>query len=446
MQTYDLVVVGGGSGGLALSKRASAIYGKKTLLIDKTVLGGTCVNSGCIPKKMLYNAAALFKEHRFLQAPEERAEFNWGEFRMKRETYIQFLNNMYVRRNATDRIDVVTGEATVRGVSVKVNGVEYQGDTVVVATGSFPTLPPCPGSDLCTTSDDFFRFPSNPGKVVILGAGYIAIETAFVLAAFGSKVVLVARSSGVLRVFDELIRKNVKQALVEEGIEIFDQADVLSIEMNSGKKKVTFKKDGQNQEVVADEVISAIGRAASTEHIKAPEVTTDKSGFVETNSSFATQQQDVYAIGDLAMKDHMLTPVAIFTGRRLADLLYGTGIADIKKLIKFVPTVIFSHPPAGSVGYTEKEARKLGDDVEVCVVAVSHPAAILSANTKNQYKFIFSNKTNSLYGIHAVGAQCDEAMQGLGVLARRSTKFSTITSFFACAGTNRTDFFRGLQE
>ncbi|KAI5191653.1 glutathione reductase (NADPH) [Nematocida sp. AWRm77] len=445
MKTFDLVVLGGGSGGLAASRRAAALYKKKVLLVDKTVLGGTCVNYGCIPKKMMYTAACLHEEAKWLGS-QGSVQFRWGLFKEKRDKYIARLNGMYVTRNTNDSVVLERGEATLHGKTVRVNQKEYTGENVLVATGSYPLLPRCPGGSLCITSDDFFRLKENPKTVAIIGAGYIAIETAFVLVQFGSKVTLISRSPGVLRVFDSMIKERVQTHLQLAGISLFDSAKVEQIEKTGAQKKITFSQNDHTLTLSVDEVISAIGRAPNTSFIPENSLETDKNGFLSTSPSFETSHKHVFAIGDVTMHEHMLTPVAIFAGRKLADFLYGHGSPSIKELVKAVPTVVFSHPPCGSVGYSEQEAQTLSEPTASLSIKVAHPSSLFSPGAVNTYKFVYGQCTDTLYGIHMHGYECDEALQGFSALIRHVTKLASLTEYLETIGSTWSELLMGLSE
>ncbi|KAH9385243.1 glutathione reductase (NADPH) [Nematocida major] len=443
---HDLIVVGGGSGGLSLSKRAACLYGKRVLLVDRTVLGGTCVNTGCIPKKMLYNAANLHAEARVLYR-SARVEFKWAEFKEKRSVYIEFLNGMYTKRNQKDGVDTVTGDASIKDGAVEVNGVKYSAETVVLAMGSKPRVLEVKGKEHFLTSNDFFMFESVPKSVLIVGTGYIAVETAFVLAEFGCKVTLVARRTGVLRAFDEVVQREVHASLLSKGIQVLERATVSSMEAKNGEVRVTLSlEDGQKEtKVTAEKVICATGRVANTEAIHMQAIKADSNGFVCTNKTFKTTVDGVYAIGDITMEKYMLTPVAIFCGRRLADYLYGNTTDNIKKLVDAVPTVVFSHPPAGSVGYAKEDSEIAGKLVSVECIETFHPLSIFS-DRKNAYKFVFDSETSELYGVHVHGAECDEILQGYAALVRSRIKYADMKEYTAKIGGTMEDILSGVFE
>ncbi|KAI5171586.1 glutathione reductase (NADPH) [Nematocida sp. LUAm3] len=433
---YDLLVIGGGSGGLAASRRAAFKYGKRVCLVEKGDLGGTCVNKGCIPKKMLYNAASLFKESLFLseQSQQEAPKFHWKAFLEKRTKYISFLHSIYENRNRKDQVEIIKGEAALEADRrVLVNGKEYTAERIIVATGSFPRLPNIPGKESAITSDDFFEFEEIPSSVVILGAGYIAVECAFVLSTLGCKVIMINRSKGVLRAFDSLIGESVEETLKQAGVVLYDQAEVLRIEDEG--KCIYFKYNNQEKMQVAEKILSAIGREPDTRAVHSLSLS-KKNGFLNTSEHFETCKKWLFAIGDVAMEEHMLTPVAIFTARRLIDHLYLKNFAKLKNLICWVPTVIFTHPPSGSVGCSEKESQNRYGDVLVKEVKFIHPTEFIHHGssskqnkqyTYNRYKFIYGETTKDIYGMHMHGHGCDEELQGFSVLIRNRIPFSRIT-------------------
>lgn len=439
---YDLAIIGGGSGGLAMSKRAAEMYGKRVLLVEKSALGGTCVNNGCIPKKMLYNAAFLHGEAKFIYPAEKNLAFNWDEFREKRSKYISILNEMYEKRGEKHSIDIIHGEAIIEKDQIVIGDKRYEADTIVIATGSYAKCPTIPGSSYCQTSDDFFRFKSVPENVCIIGAGYIAIETAFVLAHFGCKVSLIARSKGVLRSFDDLIKERVEKALKIAGISLFDCAKIMKIEKENDKTCILFHRNEKIEKITADKIISAIGRGANTSVANLLDLKKDKNEFLVTNELFQASKKNVYAIGDVTMAKHMLTPVAIFVGRALADHLYNRPVKSLKSLIKYVPTVIFSHPPSGSVGYAENTAMKVFNDCKSFTIEVFHAQSLYFRDSiTNRYKFVYGSDSRQIYGIHINGYGCDEIMQGLSVLCRGNISIDKVFEYVNAIGVTLEDYF-----
>ncbi|KAI5157848.1 glutathione reductase (NADPH) [Nematocida parisii] len=462
---YDLAVIGGGSGGLAISRRSAYTYGKNVLLIEKSVLGGTCVNNGCIPKKMLYNMALLHSEVVHLYG-KTGIKLAWDEFNQKRSTYIKFLNEMYMNRNQNDRITTVTGPAVIKNGLIEVNGQVYTASKTILAMGSYPDVLDCEGSEHLLTSDDFFRFDTVPDSVVIIGTGYIAIETAFVLQECNCKVTLIARGDSVLRSFDTMIQDRVKSTLLSKGIKILEKTTVLKIEKICTGIKLSIIQAGVHDTITASKGICAIGRLPNTESIHNDNIKFSESKFIITDKSFCTTDKDTFAIGDITTSDYMLTPVAIFSGRRLSDYLYGNSTGNIKGLIRSVPTVIFSHPPAGSVGLSESDCKRInGLSVQcehsgyvglsqdecvsdpVCIKEISlfHYNSIFTVY-KNVYKFVYGSVTGLLYGVHVYGYECDEVLQGYSVLVRNHVTYTQMVDYFDVIGGSSYEVLSGIFE
>ncbi|KAI5168581.1 glutathione reductase (NADPH) [Nematocida sp. AWRm78] len=462
---YDLAVIGGGSGGLAISRRSAYTYGKSVLLIEKDVLGGTCVNNGCIPKKMLYNLAFLHSEIVHLYG-KSCINLAWDEFNQKRTKYIKFLNEMYKKRNENDKITTVTGSAIIKNGVIEVNGEEYTASKTVLSMGSYPDILDCEGKEHLLTSDDFFRFTAVPDSVIIIGTGYIAIETAFVLQECNCKVTLIARGDSVLRSFDTMIQTQVKNTLLSKGIKILEKTAVLKIEKISTGIKLSINKEGVHDTITASKVICAIGRLPNTESIHNDNIKFSDSGFIITDKSFCTTDKDTFAIGDITTSDYMLTPVAIFSGRRLSDYLYSNTTGNIKGLIKSVPTVIFSHPPAGSVGLSENDCMSINNrkvqceysgyiglspdeciSDSVCIKEISlfHYNSIFTAY-KNVYKFVYGSVTGLLYGVHVYGYECDEVLQGYSVLVRNQVTYTQMVEYFDLIGGSSYEILSGIFE
>lgn len=480
MPEYDLVVVGGGSGGLAVSKRAADKYGKKVLLVEKGPLGGTCVNVGCIPKKMLYNAALLFSECKTLlvyskhpNRTQNTPEFNWDEFRAKRDKYINYLNDMYARRNEKDRVHVISGQASLeKGRTVCVSALTHTGRHVLIATGSQPVPLKCPGMEHCITSNEFFSRPKMPQSIVIVGTGYIAIETGAMLSSFGAKVTVISRHSGILSSFSQTLSVQTAAKLeVEPAVRILRNADVIRVEIRKNPnglpiKRVVYKnkqknhsqphdvkcggehtqKDCSAEWVEAEEVLVAVGRYANT--VGMDLLAKDGNGFVCTSDTFETSEPGVYAIGDVAFREDMLTPVAIFAGRRLADFLFGGIPCKPKMMIRSVPTVIFTHPPSGSVGITEQQALEpRSHPLKKKVLEYQRLQALVGPNkppSRNTCVFIYSEETGEIEGVHSFGAGSDEQMQGLAVLVRCKVSMEQISEYLEWIGSSWEEYFMGI--
>lgn len=417
-EQYDLIVIGGGSGGLAHAQRA-AEYGARALVVEWGRLGGTCVNVGCVPKKVMWYAAEQM--HHFAHAPDygfsvDVDGHDWPRLKEARDAYVKRLNDIYAGNLEKKGVEHVAGEGRVIDANtVAVGDTHYATKNIVIATGGRPIEPRCPGHDLGITSDDFFDLEERPDRVLIAGSGYIAVELGGVLNALGSEVEIVVRKDGIVRSFDPMLGGELMTAMRDSGITISTEAHPASLEKTSDGIVMT-SDDGRRFGPV-DCFLWAVGRAPNTERLGLDKagVELDGFGYVKVDAYQATNVPNVFAIGDVTGAVH-LTPVAIAAGRRLADRLYG-GMAGRHLDYSNIPTVIFSHPPMGTVGLTEPEARKeYGDAVKVYKSSfVAMYYALGAKKGWTHMKLIVVGEEERVVGCHIIGDGADEMLQGFAV-------------------------------
>ena len=417
----DLLVIGGGSGGIAMANRA-AQHGARVALIEARRLGGTCVNVGCVPKKVMWNAAAIV--HTLHDAAEygfdiEPAAFSWPRLKRARDAYVGRLNERYATYLAENGVAVHRGYARFIGPhTVAVGDQRLQAAHIVVATGTQPVVPDLPGAQLGVTSDGFFALEQPPRRVAVIGAGYIAVELAGMLVAAGSRVGLYVRHGTVLRGFDTMLSDAATQALRDDGVEIFPQSIVQSLTRKVDG--IVVQRPDDAAETAWDVVIWAVGRKAFTHDLglDAAGVELNHDGYIEADAYQNTSAERIYAIGDVTGRA-LLTPVAIAAGRRLADRLFG-GEPDRRLDYEQIPTVVFSHPPIGTVGLSEDEAReRFGDSVRVYrtrFVPLYH--AVTQRKPTTAMKLVCAGPTERIVGCHVIGAGADEMLQGFAVALR----------------------------
>jgi glutathione reductase (NADPH) len=418
---YDLLVIGGGSGGLAHAQRA-AEYGANAAVIEYGPLGGTCVNVGCVPKKVMWYAAQ--HAHQFHHASDygfdvEVKGHDWNALKVRRDAYIERLNGIYKNNLDNRGVTYIAGAASfVDAHTVSVEGKEYEADRIVIATGGRPMVPKIPGAELGITSDGFFELEERPQRVLIAGSGYVSVELAGVFNALGSDVQLVVRKDGVLRSFDSMLSTQLMEAMDKNGIELDTKVIPASVEQTDDGL-VMRAEDGRVFGPV-DCVIWAIGRSPNTESLAAANagVRQDKYGFIPTDELQQTNVENIYALGDVTGRA-ALTPVAIAAGRRLADRLYG-GMEGRHLEYDLIPTVIFSHPTIGTIGLTENEARaEYGDDVKVYSSGfIGMYYALGSDKQRSVMKLITAGADERVVGCHVIGEGADEMMQGFAVAMR----------------------------
>ena len=421
---YDLIVIGGGSGGLAAAQRA-AEYGARAVIIESGRLGGTCVNVGCVPKKVMWNAAqvahALHDAADYgFDAPAAAPAHDWAALKAKRDAYILRLNGIYERNLANRKVELIRGRGRVVAPgAVEVNGTVIRGARVLIACGGRPWRPPIPGAELGIDSDGFFELATRPERVTIVGGGYIAVEIAGVFAALGSQVTMVLRHDAVLRHFDVMLGEGALESLREAGVTVLTQAVPASLARDAAGTLTLALADGRRVQG-QDSLVWATGREPLTDCV-APEVglVVDAQGHIPTDAFQETAVPGLFAIGDVTGRAQ-LTPVAIAAGRRLSDRLWG-GMAGRKLDYDNVATVIFSHPPIGTVGLSEAEARALhGDDAVKVFTSTFVPMyhAMTTAKPKTRMKLVTVGERRKVVGVHILGGGADEMLQGFAVAVR----------------------------
>ena len=419
---FDLLVIGGGSGGLAAAQRA-AEYGASAAVIERGRLGGTCVNVGCVPKKVMWNAASL--KHSFADAREYGFELptgiahDWPSLKAKRDAYVERLNGIYARNLNNKGIECIAGDARFTAPNtVAVGDRRLTADKIIIATGGRPKVPNLPGAELGITSDGFFELEKLPGRVAVAGAGYIAVELAGMLNALGAEVTLFFRYGSVLRDFDEMIQRGLLEALEHDGIRCWSGTSEPHLQQM--KNGIHVRMATGAEEGPFDTWLWAIGRVPETESIglELAGVETDDQGFIPTDKYQATNVPGIFAIGDVTGRA-ALTPVAIAAGRRLSDRVFG-GMEGRHLDYENIPSVVFSHPPIGSCGMTEEAARAdYGDDVQVYT---SEFVPLLNGVTehkpKTRMKLVTLGSEQKVIGIHLIGPGSDEMLQGFAVAMR----------------------------
>lgn len=421
---YDLICIGGGSGGIATARRAAA-HGARAAVIEVDRLGGTCVNVGCVPKKVMWQAAHTAEVMTRAQDYGFSAltpSVDWGALVKARAAYIERLNGIYARNLDNAAVDSISGYARfVDAHTVEVDGARYSADRFVIATGGVPGRPGIPGGDLGIDSDGFFDLADRPQKVAVVGAGYIAVELAGVLDALGSEVHLVVRRERPLREFDSAIADAYEASLADHGPTLVNHFTPSGLEAAWGGYTL-HAEDGRSLEGL-DQVVWAVGRIPNTDdlNLEAAGVAMNERGNIPVDDWQATNQAHIFALGDVTDNPYPLTPVAIAAGRRLADRLWG-GQADRRLDYRDVPTVVFTHPPIGTVGLTEAQALEAhGDAVRVYTtqfVAMDYALAPKEAKQRSTMKLVCVGEEERIVGIHLFGVGSDEMLQGFAVALR----------------------------
>ncbi len=420
-QAFDLISIGGGSGGLACVQRA-AEYGAKTAVIETHRLGGTCVNVGCVPKKVMWNAAGValsLKDAGDYGFDLKVGDSDWGMLKHKRDSFIVRLNGIYERNLAAKGVTYVRGLARFLDAhTVEVDGQRMTAPHIVIATGGVPTLPELPGAALGITSDGFFELEERPRRVAIVGSGYIANELAGAFHELGSQVELFIRKDHMLTHFDAMLGTALMREMRSQGMTIHEHVVPAALTERDGSK--TLRAADGREFGGYDCLLWAIGRSANVGplNLEAAGVQVDGGPYVITDEFQNTNVAGVYAIGDVTGRA-ALTPVAIAAGRRLSDRLFD-GRPERRLDYSNIATVVFTHPPIGTVGLSEREARALyGDAVKVYVTDFTPMYhALTTRKSHTDMKLVCVGPELKVVGCHVIGVGADEMMQGFAVAIR----------------------------
>ena len=432
---YDLYVIGAGSGGVRCA-RMSASYGARVAVAEELYLGGTCVNVGCVPKKLF-----SYGSH-YPAAFEDAAGYGWnvGESTLDWKRLIENKNREIKRLNGIYRTILGNSDVTIHEAraslkdahTVLVGGEEVTADKILVATGGWPTVPDFPGKEHAITSNEAFFLEDLPKRVIMVGGGYIAVEFAGILHGYGSHVTQLYRGDMFLRGFDQDLRSHLAAEMLKQGIDLRFNANIASLEKTADGVVATLE-DGSTLE--ADVVMYATGRAPNTRNIGLEELGVEikKDGSIVVDDQFKTSVDNIYALGDVIDR-FQLTPVAIAEAMVLSGNLFNgqnlsTDYADI-------PTAVFSHPNIGTVGLSEEQAREEYADIDVYKSDFKPMLHTLSGrDERTLMKLIVDKASDRVVGCHMVGPDAGEIIQGMGVALKAG---ATKAQFDATVGIHPT--------
>ena len=448
---FDYICIGGGSGGIASANRA-AMYGAKVALIEAKDLGGTCVNVGCVPKKVMWHGAQV-AEAMNLYAPDygfdvEVKGFDWAKMVESRQAYIGRIHQSYDRVLGNNKVEVIRGFARfVAGddgnvKTVEVNGEHYTADHILIAVGGRPTIPNIPGAEYGIDSNGFFDLNEQPKRVAVVGAGYIAVEIAGVLNALGTETHLFVRKESPLRSFDPMVIDTLVEVMEAEGPKLHTNSVPKEVVKEADGSLTLHFENGHTQNV--DTLIWAIGRHPATDAINlaATGVATNDYGYIKVDEYQQTNVEGIYCVGDIMEGGIELTPVAVKAGRQLSERLFNNK-PNAKMDYDLVPTVVFSHPPIGTIGLTEPEAiAKYGEDN--VKVYTSGFTAMYTAVTQHRQpckmKLVCAGDDEKVVGLHGIGFAVDEMIQGFGVAMKMGATKADFDSVVAIHPTGSEEF------
>jgi glutathione reductase (NADPH) len=412
---FDLFVIGGGSGGVRSARIASG-HGARVAVAEERFWGGTCVNVGCVPKKIMVNAAeygAWAEDAAAFGWSIETHGHDWAKLAAARDAEVARLSGIYGRLLGNAGVTSFDARATFLDAhSLDVGGKRVTAERIIIAVGGTASRLDIPGAELGLISDDIFTLKALPKHVAVLGAGYIAVEFACILKGLGAEVTLVHRAPLPLRGFDEDIRSAAAEALVAQGITCRAGVSPTRIEAQ-GAARLLHLSDGSAAEF--DAVFFCTGRAPATKGLGLEKagVAVNTAGAIMVNEDHATSQPHIFAIGDVLDRVN-LTPMATAVGHALADTLYGNNPRRVS--YENVPTAVFMNPPIGTVGITEEEAAKRGPaDIYVTRFTPMRHTISKREGRKTLMKLVVCQRTQKILGAHMIGEDAGEMMQGIGI-------------------------------
>lgn len=455
VRKFDYLVIGGGSGGIASARRA-AEFGVKVALVEEKRLGGTCVNVGCVPKKVMFNTALHaemlhdMKEYGFDVTVNG---FDWSHIKKSRDAYVKRLNGIYANNLDKSKVEVFEGHAQFDENGVcHVGEQQISGEHTLIATGGCPIIPNFEGKELGITSDGFFELEDLPKKTVVVGAGYIAVELAGILQTLGSEVHHFIRYDKVLRNFDAMLSEFITAEHQRIGVDLKKYTSNVKVSKDgtTGKLTVSYNsKSPEDNEPQASEVkdvdcvLWAIGRNPNTENIGLDKLGVDitNKNEIKVDEFQNTSRKNFYALGDVCGRA-LLTPVAIAAGRRLAHRLFNNE-KDLKLDYDNIPTVVFSHPTIGTVGLTEAQAiAKYGaEKIKVYQSKfVNMFYAVQENKPKTAMKLVCLQPEEKIIGLHVIGMGCDEMLQGFSVAVKMGATKKDFDNTVAIHPTSSEEF------
>ena len=416
---YDFLVIGAGSGGVRASRMASGL-GAKVAVVEDSALGGTCVNVGCVPKKLFVYGSHFSEEFEAAEGfgwSVGKSEFHWPTLRDRKTAEIERLNGIYDNMLGGAGVEVIQGRGVIKGANtVAVGEQEYTAKHILVAVGGWPYVPEFPGSEHVISSNEVFYLEDFPKRALVVGGGYIAVEFAGIFAGLGAQTHQAYRGPMFLRGFDDDLREFVANEMQQKGVNLHFNSDVSDIVKNpDGSLKVSFN-DGKTLEV--DCVMYATGRRAKTEGLGLENTNVEMraNGSIVVNDNYQTAEPSIYALGDV-IGGMELTPVALAEGMALAHNLFGEGGRTVD--YDNIPTAVFSQPNIATVGLTEIQAKEKYTNVDVYKSEFKHMKHTLSGlSERTLMKLIVDRDSDKVLGCHMVGSEAGEIIQGLAVAVR----------------------------
>ncbi|MEL6441018.1 MAG: glutathione-disulfide reductase [Cyanobacteria bacterium J06621_8] len=443
MTHYDFLIIGAGTGGMAAAKKA-AEFGVKVALVEKEKVGGTCVNRGCTPKKLMVYAADFALQEALAGSygwQKCQRKLDWQLLMKRIHQRLDQINNSFIETFQDKGIELIYGEAKFIGDrTIRVNEQELTADKILIAVGGHPIKPDFPGSELGITSREMFQLEQIPEKLAIVGGGYIGVEFASMMNAFGSQVVFMDTDKLILSGFDRDLRNTVQQSLIDRGIEFLSETTAEKIVREGNRLKLYLNRD---RTIIADQVLLATGRAPNTKslNLESAGVTTGDKGEIKVDQYCRSQNPNIYAIGD-CLDRITLTPVAKAEALAVVETLYGRTSKSVD--YEYVTSGVFSRPAAATVGMTEAAAREQYGEQVKCYCDRTTPMLYSLAESEEQkevmIKLVVVGESEKVVGVHVVGEHAADMIQCLGVAVRKGISKQDLDNSFGIHPTIGEEF------
>ncbi len=437
---YDLFVIGAGSGGVRAARMAAG-FGAKVAIVEDRYLGGTCVNVGCVPKKLYVYASQFgkgFEDARGFGWKAKKPRFDWATLRDNKKTEIARLNTIYDHLLEGAGAELISGRGRIVDAhTVAVGDAQYSAEKILIATGGWPHIPDFPGKELAITSNEIFDLETFPERLVIVGGGYIAVEFAGIFNGLGAQVTQLYRGPLFLRGFDLDIRAHAAREIANSGVDLRFEVNVECITQTADGLELELT-DGSTLE--ADVVLYATGRKPHLEGLGLENVNVQMSdkGAIETDEYYQTREPGIYALGDVTGRIE-LTPVALAEGMSFARRNFGNLEQDVD--YEFIPTAVFCQPNIGTVGFTEEEAHNRFDDVQLFKSSFKPMKHTLSGRDEKSFmKIIVDRATDRVVGVHMMGPDAGEIIQGIAIAMRAGATKSTFDTTIGIHPTTAEEF------
>lgn len=419
---YDLFIIGAGPGGLAASKQA-ATYGVRVAVAESEAIGGTCINRGCIPKKLIVYAADFALQERIAPTygwSECKRHLDWSRLIEAVQQQVEKRRQSYLQTFQKAGIELIRGRATfIDPHTIEIDGRKVTADKILIAVGGQPIKPKIPGIEHAITSREMFQLPQLPKRLAIVGGGYIGVEFSSMMNAFGVEVTLMDRDEQILSGFDDDLRSGVQNGLSQRGIKFFGSTTAKEIKRESGELQITLSGVSP-QTLTADTILIATGRSSNTNNLglENANVEVGEKGQITVDEYSRTTQENIFAVGDCSTRVP-LTPVARAEGRAVANTLFGKRSQKID--YDFVPSAVFARPEAAAVGMSEAKAReKFGESVQ-CLHTEFEPLFYTMTDEKEQamMKLVVDGKSDRVLGAHMIGERAADIIQSLAVAIKQ---------------------------